>query len=131
MDIIIEPMESSKAEEYMPLAANTVVSNVPGPPIPLYMCGARVESIIPYGPILFGIGSNITVLSYVDKIAFGVMVDPHLVPEPWYLNEGFELGLKALERSLPDKSGEGAATVTKMKVAKSVKKPAPDTRAVE
>jgi WS/DGAT/MGAT family acyltransferase len=62
---------------------NLVVSNVPGPPIPLYAAGARVESIYPLGPLLPGSGLNITVLSNQDNIDFGLLGCPDLVPDLW------------------------------------------------
>lgn len=67
----------------MPLRVNTLVSNVPGPPIPVFASGARVLGIYPSSIILEGMGVNVTVMSYVDRLDFGVHVDPDLVPEPW------------------------------------------------
>lgn len=68
-----------------PVRVNTLVSNVPGPPIPLYMCGARVAAIYPSSVILEGMGLNITVISYQDRLDFGLHVDPDLVPDAWML----------------------------------------------
>ena len=42
---------------------NLVVSNVPGPQMPLYMLGCQVEAMYPLGPIFHGSGLNITVMS--------------------------------------------------------------------
>lgn len=67
----------------MPLRVNTLVSNVPGPPVPIYASGARVLGIYPCSIILEGMGVNTTVMSYVDRVDFGVHVDPDLVPNPW------------------------------------------------
>ena len=66
-----------------PAKVNTLVSNVPGPPIPLYMCGARVTAIYPSSVILDGMGVNMTVISYMDRLDFGIHVDPDLVPDAW------------------------------------------------
>ena len=41
-----------------------MISNVPGPPFPLYLGGARVVSMLPLGPAIEGAGLNVTVLSY-------------------------------------------------------------------
>jgi WS/DGAT/MGAT family acyltransferase len=89
-----------------PLRVNTVVSNVPGPPVPLYMCGARVVGIFPSSVILEGMGVNVTVFSYLDRIDFGLHVDPDLVPDPWTLAAGVVGALDELMAA----SGLGPAT---------------------
>jgi diacylglycerol O-acyltransferase / wax synthase len=69
----------------IPLRVNTVVSNVPGPNIPLYMCGGKVVAVFPSSVILEGMGLNVTVFSYLDRVDFGILVDPDLVPDVWVL----------------------------------------------
>jgi diacylglycerol O-acyltransferase / wax synthase len=68
-----------------PLRINTLVSNVPGPPLDLYACGAKVTGIFPSSVILEGMGLNVTVMSYADRLDFGVHVDPDLVPDVWVI----------------------------------------------
>jgi diacylglycerol O-acyltransferase len=68
-----------------PALMNFVVSNVMGPPIPLYLAGARVDAIYPLGPLLPGAGMNITVLSNLDRLDVGVMACPDLVDDAWEL----------------------------------------------
>jgi diacylglycerol O-acyltransferase len=69
----------------LPLRINTVVSNVPGPPIQLYTCGAKVTGLFPSSVILEGMGLNVTVISYGDRLDFGLHVDPDLVPDAWVI----------------------------------------------
>ena len=64
---------------------NLILSNVPGPPVPLYMAGARLVGLYPLGPIMDGAGLNITVLSQEDRIGFGFITCPDLVPDVWEL----------------------------------------------
>jgi hypothetical protein len=66
-----------------PTIMNTLVSNVPGPPFPLYTGGARVAGIFSTSIITETMGLNITVFSYMDRVDFGLHVDPDLVPDPW------------------------------------------------
>jgi hypothetical protein len=58
---------------------NLVISNVPGPPFPLYFAGARLLAIYPMGPIFDGAGLNLTVMSYLDHVDFGFLVCRELV----------------------------------------------------
>jgi len=79
-----------------PVRVNTLVSNVPGPQVPLYMCGAKVVGIYPSSVILEGMGVNITVFSYLDRLDFGIHVDPDLVPDPWVIASGVTEALTEL-----------------------------------
>jgi len=60
---------------------NLVVSNVPGPDVPVYLAGARMESLHPLGPITEGVGVNVTVFSYLDTVHVGVQACWDLVPD--------------------------------------------------
>jgi WS/DGAT/MGAT family acyltransferase len=81
----------------MPPPVNVVISNVPGPPFPLYLAGARLEAMYPMGPLMLGMGLNITVISYRDSLDFGFMCCPEMVPQPEYIAEGIGLALSELE----------------------------------
>ena len=58
---------------------NVVISNVPGPRIPLYFCGAKLESMYPIGPVHEMCGLNVTLFSYGDMIHVGLNADRSLV----------------------------------------------------
>ncbi len=65
--------------------ANVVISNVPGPRHPLYFAGARLDNYIPVSIVTDGMGLNITVHSYLDKLDFGLIASRELVPDLWHL----------------------------------------------
>lgn len=60
---------------------NLVVSNVPGPNFPVYLGGARTVAMYPMGPIFDGAGLNVTVISYLDAVEFGLLACRETVPE--------------------------------------------------
>jgi hypothetical protein len=64
---------------------NVVISNVPGPREPLYLEGAQMDQYIPVSTIAQGMGLNITVHSYLDQLAFGLISCRELVPDLWDL----------------------------------------------
>jgi WS/DGAT/MGAT family acyltransferase len=80
---------SSRLAERHPVVQNLVVSNVPGPPIPLYCAGARVLATYPMGPLIEGAGLNITVLSNMGNMDVGVIACRELVPDVWSIADGF------------------------------------------
>ena len=75
---------------------NVVVSNVPGPPIPLYYAGARMEGIYPVSVVSDGMGLNITVFSYLDKLQFGLVADRDLVPDLWDMMDDIQKEMELL-----------------------------------
>lgn len=87
---------SSGLEGAMPANGNVIVSNVPGPPFPLYAGGARVAAIHPMAPIMMGGGLNATLVSYVDDVQVGFLADAELLPDPWQLVDGLAPSLQEL-----------------------------------
>lgn len=76
-----------KLADRVNLPANVVISNVPGPREPLYFAGARLDNYIPVSTVAEGMGLNITVHSYVDRLDFGLVAARELVPDLWNLTD--------------------------------------------
>ena len=85
-------------EEHGPPLYNLIISNVPGPPFPLYLAGARLARMYPMGPLILGAGLNITVFSYQENLDFGFLTCPETAPETDRIADGVPLALEELER---------------------------------
>jgi len=75
---------------------NLVISNVPGPQVPLYFLGSEVKAMYPLGPIFQGSGLNITVMSLTGKLDVGIIGCPELLPDLWELADDFAVGMEEL-----------------------------------
>ncbi len=75
---------------------NLIVSNIPGPDFPLYLAGARMVAMYPLGPIVEGVGVNVTVFSYLDTMYVGVQACWDLAPDIDTIARGLEDSLEEL-----------------------------------
>jgi len=62
--------------------ASAVMTNVPGPKQPLYLAGARLDQVMVWVPQSGDIGIGVSILSYNDKVQFGMVTDRHFVADP-------------------------------------------------
>src|SRR6185312_6589045 len=89
---------------------NTICTNVPGPPVSLYVQGKRLETLVPMVPLAQGVGLAFAILSYADTLTIGITADPALVPDYEQLTELLQTGfdelraLAGIER-LPKRAG--------------------------
>ncbi|MEM7337505.1 MAG: wax ester/triacylglycerol synthase family O-acyltransferase [Actinomycetota bacterium] len=74
---------STKLADRVTLPFNVVISNVPGPPIPLYLAGALITGHFPVSAIVDGVGLNVTVVSIDGGLHFGFVADRDLLPNLW------------------------------------------------
>jgi WS/DGAT/MGAT family acyltransferase len=86
---------------------NLVISNVPGPRIPLYCAGARLVANYPVSVITDGMGLNITVMSYLDNVDVGIVADRDQMPDVHLLIDWLKDGVAEL---LPPPSSPPASS---------------------
>ena len=60
---------------------NMIVTNVQGPPVPLYLLGSRLRSLVPTVPLFEGQALSVAVMSYIDRISFGLSADWDSLPD--------------------------------------------------
>ena len=85
---------------------NLIISNVPGPRIPLYYGGALMVAYYPLSALADGQGLNITVLSYRDTVYYGLTADRELVPDVDVLGLHLEDELTELRKALEQLAGD-------------------------
>ncbi len=92
---------------------NTICTNIPGPPVSLYVQGKRLETLVPMVPLMQGVGLAFAILSYADTLTIGVSLDPALIRDAdhisAHLREGFDelrvlAGVERIERRTPVRS---------------------------
>jgi diacylglycerol O-acyltransferase / wax synthase len=80
---------------------NLVISNVPGPRSPLFIAGARLEAHYPVSAVVDGVGLNMTVMSYLDHVDFGIVADRDQLPDVWPLLHAAQREVDQLAAELP------------------------------
>ena len=86
--------------EKHPVVHNLVISNVPGPPVPLYFMGARIDALYPLGPVFHGAGLNITVMSNAGVVHVGAIGCRESVPDGDALVRHFPSELERLRAAV-------------------------------
>lgn len=89
-------LSRSRLADRLPLPANVVVSNVPGPAVPLWLAGARMRAYYPLSIVIHGLALNITVHSYDGHLDFGMVACPHAVPDIDVLVDGLDASFAEL-----------------------------------
>ncbi len=72
----------SLALDFLSRKATTVATNVPGPPMPLYLAGARLRQTMFWVPQSGSIGIGVSILSYDGGVHFGLIADRKRLPDP-------------------------------------------------
>lgn len=98
---------SNLARELPPIS-NVLISNVPGPQIPLYVAGAHMTTFYPVSIPYHGSAVNITVQSYDGSLEWGITACQRVLSQ----DESYEL-MDGLRSALDDIRKLSAATVGK------------------
>lgn len=100
-----------RVADQLPPPINAVVSNVPGPRQPLYAGGARLEHLYSVGPILEGIGLNVTVWSYLDRLDVGILACREGLPDAHRIADLLHEAIAELGAAADAREAEGAEPV--------------------
>jgi WS/DGAT/MGAT family acyltransferase len=130
-----------KLADRMPTMVNTIVTNVPGPPVPLYSAGARMVTVYGMLCLVDGVRLGHVVHTYLDDVTLSFTACREAMPDPDFydscIRKSYEEHLLALQnfRESAEKietdspkatASKGSAKVTTRKVQP---KPKPKTKA--
>jgi len=88
-----------------PPLANVVISNVPGPPMPLYAAGLKMSDYWPLSIVTHGVGLNITMMSYNGALGVGFTAARCAVENADELVADFESAFVQLSRAVAERDG--------------------------
>jgi WS/DGAT/MGAT family acyltransferase len=101
MSALIPLYKKAAAADKIPVIANVIISNVPGPQVPLYMAGGRVKAYFPVSAVAHGLALNITILSYDGSLDYGLVAAKEAMPKL----RGFAKHLRSAHAELLSKAG--------------------------
>jgi WS/DGAT/MGAT family acyltransferase len=90
-------------------AFNMIVTNVPGPQIPLFLAGARLLEAYPVAPLFDGIGLNVALMSYAGRLYWGLDADYDRMPDLAAFRRDLEGALRELLQTARPRERRGAA----------------------
>jgi WS/DGAT/MGAT family acyltransferase len=79
---------------------NTSVTNVPGPPVPLYLAGARLLELFPMVSLMGNLTLAVAALSYDGQLNLTAVADQDTCPDVEVFAEGVRSALDELARSV-------------------------------
>ena len=97
IDVLPPTLQRVVAQLQMAAAPiNTICTNVPGPPVSIYVQGKRLGTLVPLVPLAQGVGLAFAILSYADTLTIGITADAALVPDCDRFAELLQSGLEEL-----------------------------------
>jgi WS/DGAT/MGAT family acyltransferase len=96
-------------------SANLIVTNVPGPRMPIYLLGARMQEVYPTVPLGHHQALGIALFSYADGLHWGFNADWDALPDLHHLVDAIDRECQTLRKAadgrppeIPATPGEGA-----------------------
>jgi diacylglycerol O-acyltransferase len=90
----------NKLTRFLPIGQSTVITNIPGPPFPIYCAGARMHCMYPLGLVNPGLGLFHAVFSYGGKVSVSVLADREQMPDPEFYRACLDAAWEELNEAL-------------------------------
>ena len=94
---------------------NTVVTNVPGPTIPLYAAGREMLEYLPFVPLGPGVRIGVAILSYNGTLGFGITGDFDTAPDIDVVADGIETAIASLVALADSRSSDAVVDLTEVR----------------
>jgi WS/DGAT/MGAT family acyltransferase len=95
---------------------NVYVANVPGPPIPLYLAGARILELFPVVPLSGNLSIGVGALSYAGQFNITVVADSSLCPDLDVFVSGTRIALESLAESIASRSADSSSQLVPTRI---------------
>ncbi len=110
----------NQLSQHIPVNISTVISNVAGPPFPLYCAGAKLVDYYGLGVLTPGLGVFHLVFSYAGKLTLSVLADRKIMPDPELYRECLIASYEEMHNAIggiekPEKSKSDPVTKAKSK----------------
>lgn len=110
MGALAAGVERAGALKRLPPLANVLISNVTGPPKPLYLGPARMTGYWPISIVEHGVGLNMTLVRYTDQLFIGLTVARAAVPDARLLADDLAQAYSALKTAALAATAKPAST---------------------
>ncbi|MBE9540259.1 MAG: wax ester/triacylglycerol synthase family O-acyltransferase [Proteobacteria bacterium] len=109
----------NELSRHIPVNISTVISNVAGPPFPLYCAGAKLVDYYGLGVLTPGLGMFHLVFSYAGKLTVSILADRNIIPDPEFYRQCLAASYEELRQAAgvkaQSKAKPKAKTKTKVK----------------
>jgi WS/DGAT/MGAT family acyltransferase len=102
----------------LPPIYNTVITNVPGPNVPLYSMGSELVANFGLGPVVHGLGLFQPVLSYNGTLTISAVACREMMPDPAFYCECLQLSFDELKMAVSDTTPKPATRKRRLKKKK-------------
>lgn len=93
--LLMKPMQDALLNLFA-RKSTAVMTNVPGPAVPLKLCGSTLRQTIFWVPASGDLGVGISILSYGGGVQFGMITDARLCPQPRQIIDRFAVEFEKL-----------------------------------
>ena len=87
---------------------NVLITNVPGPQVPLYAAGFPVDAMYPVAPLALGQALAVSCTSYNGAVFFGMTADRDAIPDVEEFAMQIGEALEELKSTVPQQTGSPA-----------------------